>query len=87
MGISYIKNTKSIEFMGVTIRKINISETGKKESITPKHYNKQILTLHRKLKKLDKKISTIYVIEKDNHKEKFHLHLLINYENETNIFN
>ena len=87
MGISYLKTTKTMNFIGVTIRKINISGRGKKESITPKIYNKQILTLHRKLKKLDEKISTTYVIERDNHKNKFHAHLLINYENENNIYN
>jgi len=87
MGISYLKRTKTMDFIGVAIRKININKRQKKENLTAKHFNKQILTLHRKLKKFDEKLTTTYVIEKDNNKNKYHAHLLINYEDKINIYN
>ena len=87
MGISYLKTTTTMNSLGVTIRKISISKGGRKENISSKDYNKQILTLHRKLKKIDKKMTTSYVVERDNHKNKFHMHLLINYTDKTNLYN
>ena len=88
MGISYLKTTTTMNSLGVTIRKISISKRGRKENISSKDYNKQILTLHRKLKKIDKKMTTSYVVERDNrHKRKFHMHLLINYTDKTNLYN
>ena len=87
MGISYLKTTTTMNSLGVTIRKISISKRGRKENISSKDYNKQILTLHRKLKKIDKKMTTSYVVERDNHKNKFHMHLLINYTDKTNLYN
>jgi hypothetical protein len=88
MGTSYLKTTTTMNSLGVTIRKISISKGGRKENISSKDYNKQILTLHRKLKKIDKKMTTSYVVERDNrHKRKFHMHLLINYTDKTNLYN
>jgi len=88
MGISYLKTTTTMNSLGVTIRKISISKGGRKENISSKDYNKQILTLHRKLKKIDKEMTTSYVVERDNkHKRKFHMHLLINYTDKTNLYN
>ena len=88
MGTSYLKTTTTMNSLGVTIRKISISKGGRKENISSKDYNKQILTLHRKLKKIDKKMTTSYVVERDNrHKRKFHIHLLINYTDKTNLYN
>ena len=87
MGISYLKTTTTMNSLGVTIRKISISKRGRKENISSKDYNKQILTLHRKLKKIDKKMTTSYVVERDDHKNKFHMHLLINYTDKTNLYN
>ena len=60
MGISYLKTTTTMDIIGVTIRKISISKRGRKENISSKDYNKQILTLHRKLKKIDKEMTTGY---------------------------
>jgi len=87
MGISYIKTTTTMDSLGVTIRKISISKGGRKENISSKDYNKQILTLHRKLKKIDKEMTTSYVVERDNHKNKFHMHLLIIYTDKNNLYN
>jgi hypothetical protein len=87
MGILYLKRIKKMNYLGVTIRKININENNKKQNVSPRTLSKEILTLHRKLKKLDKKITTTYVIEKDNHMSKYHAHLMINYEDKLNLYN
>jgi len=88
MGISYLKTTTTMNSLGVSIRKISISKRGRKKNISSKDYKKQILTLHRRLKKIDKEMTTSYVVERDNnHKRKFHMHLLINYTDKTNLYN
>jgi len=71
--------------LGIMIRKINISEKGIKSHPTKQQLKKQILTLHKKLKKSDKDLSTTYVIEKDNHKYQYHIHLLIKHTNSDNL--
>ena len=73
--------------IGIKIRKMDIQENGKKLNPTPKNLHKQIKTLHSKLKKNDKDITTTYVIEKDNNKGKFHTHILINYNDKQNLYN
>ena len=71
--------------IGIMIRKMDIQENGKKLNPSCKNLHKQIKTLHSKLKKNDKDITTTYVIEKDNNKGKFHTHLLINYNDKQNL--
>ena len=73
--------------IGIMIRKKNYNDNGKLENPSRKNLHKQFHTLHRKLKKNDKNLTTTYVIEKDNHKENYHTHLLIEYTNENNIYN
>tara|TARA_R110002111_G_scaffold234324_1_gene295341 strand:+ start:389 stop:691 length:303 start_codon:yes stop_codon:yes gene_type:complete len=73
--------------IGVMIRKIDIQENGKKLNPSSKNLNKQIKTLHGKLKKIDKDITTTYVVEKDKYKGRFHTHLLINYKDDQNLYN
>ena len=48
--------------------------------------DKQILTLHKKLKKNDN-IITHYSTEKDYLKGNYHSHLLIQYNNDKNLYN
>lgn len=48
--------------------------------------DKQILTLHKKLKKNDN-IITHYSTEKDYLKGKYHSHLLIQYNDDKNLYN
>lgn len=48
--------------------------------------DKQILTLHKKLKKNDN-IITHYSTEKDYLKGRYHSHLLIQYNNDKNLYN
>lgn len=73
--------------IGVMFRKIN--RTGKTSITNPNRENlqKQIKTLHRKLKK-DDEITTYYSIESDTRKGgKYHTHLLIKYNDEKNLYN
>jgi hypothetical protein len=73
--------------IGIMFRKMDIQENGKKLNPSSKNLNKQIKTLHNKLKKNDKDITTTYVIEKDDYIGKFHTHLLINYTDKENLYN
>jgi len=74
--------------IGIKIRKKDIQENGKKLNPTRKNLSKQIKTLHRKLKKNDKDLTTTYVIEKDKYQiGKYHIHLLVNYKDKENLYN
>ena len=72
---------------GVTLRKISKEENGKTVNPSTKNLHKQIKTLHKKIKKKDDSVTINYAIEKDNHKGKYHTHLLVNYNDETNLYN
>jgi len=87
MGILYIKTTKTMDTIGIMIRKKNYNDNGKVQNPTRKNLDKQFHTLHRKMKKSDKNLITNYVIEKDNHKGKFHSHLLIYFTDKNNLYN
>jgi hypothetical protein len=63
-----------------------IYSTKSPDMTSKKNIKKQILTLHRKIKKKDK-IETEYVIEKDDHKGRYHSHLVIHYNDENNLYN
>jgi len=76
-----------METIGIMIRKKNYNNNGKIQNPTRKNLHKQFHTLHRKLKKNDKDLTTNYVIEKDNHKGSFHSHLLIHYTDKNNLYN
>jgi len=70
--------------IGIQFRKIDVNDNNRKYNPTEGILKKQIRTLHKKLKKNDKDLTTTYVIEKDN-KWKFHSHLLINFTDEKNL--
>ncbi len=72
---------------GVTLRKISKQENGKTTNPSTKNLHKQIKTLYKKIKKKDDSVTINYAIEKDNHKGKYHTHLLVNYNDETNLYN
>lgn len=76
-----------MDTIGIMIRKKNYDDKGKLQNSTRKNLHKQFHTLHRKLKKNDKNLITNYVIEKDNHKGKYHSHLLIHYTDKNNLYN
>lgn len=69
----------------VTIRKYD-NKYNKSTHPSRKNLHKQILTLHRKIQKNDK-ILTEYSIEKDEDKRKYHIHLLIHYNDGQNLYN
>jgi REP element-mobilizing transposase RayT len=74
-----------MEKIGIMIRKWDYTEKGKHINPSKKNLKRQILTLHRKLKKKDK-IWTEYSIEKDIEGNKNHIHLLLHYTNKGNLY-
>ena len=84
----YLNTTKIMNKIGIKIRKKNYTDNGKIQNPTRKNLNKQIKTLHNKLKKNDKYLTTTFVIEKDKYqKGKYHTHLLIHYTDKNNLYN
>ncbi len=72
--------------VGVMVRKINKNGINKITNPNKEELIKQVKTLHRKLKKNDN-IITYYVVESDTNKRgKFHIHLLIRYNDEKNLY-
>ena len=71
--------------IAVTIRKFDYKH-GNHQNPSNKVLHKQILKLHRNIKKNDA-IYTEYSIEKDSDKSKYHTHLLIHYNNKKNLYN
>jgi hypothetical protein len=72
---------------GAIIRKISKEENGITINPSTKNLHKQIKTLHKKIKKKDDSVTINYSIEKDNHKGKYHTHLLVKHNDETNLHN
>lgn len=64
--------------VGVLIRR--------KERTNKKRLNKEIITLHSKLKKNDN-IITHFSTEKDYSKGRYHSHLIIQYNDDENLYN
>lgn len=60
-----ITKKEGLKTMGVMIRKHNITEDGQKQNPSKKNLDKQIRTLHKKMKK-ESLIYTEYSIEKDS---------------------
>ena len=58
----------------------------RKERTNKKRLNKEIITLHSKLKKNDN-IITHFSTEKDYSKGKYHSHLIIQYNDDENLYN
>ena len=68
---------------GVTIRKVDV-EDSKRTQPSKSNIEKQILTLHRKLKKSDE-VSTEYSVEKEPNGKGYHSHLKVQYNDENNL--
>ena len=79
-----ISSRKELKQKGVMIRKWDYNENGGYYNPSMKNLNKQIKTLHSKLKKNDT-VYTEYSIEKDRIDNKYHIHLIFNYTNEQNL--
>ena len=71
--------------ISVTIRKFDY-KNGNHQNPSRKVLHKQILKLHRNIKKNDT-IYTEYSIEKDKYDSKYHTHLLIHYNDKKNLYN
>lgn len=71
--------------VSVTIRKWNKSGNKKYSNPSMKNIEKQVLTLHKKMKKKDQ-VVTEYSIEKDSNMiGKYHTHMMIHYNDENNL--
>ena len=68
---------------GVTIRKVDV-EDSKRTQPSKSNIEKQILTLHRKLKKSDE-VFTEYSVEKEPNGRGYHSHLKVQYNDENNL--
>ena len=73
-----ISSRKELKQKGVMIRKWDYYENGEYYNPSMKNLNKQIKTLHSKLKKNDT-VYTEYSIEKDRNDNKYHIHLILNF--------
>jgi len=74
-----------MEKIGVMIRKWDCTEKGKTINPSKKNLKRQILTLHRKLKK-DDEVWTEYSIEKNKDGRANHIHLIIHYSDKENLY-
>jgi hypothetical protein len=74
-----------MEKIGIMIRKWDINENGKHINPSKKNLKRQILTLHRKLKKRDT-VFTEYSIEKDKDLRRNHIHIIIHFRNKKNLY-
>ena len=75
---------EKLRMKGVMLRKWDYNEKGKYLNPNRKNLDKQIKTLHTKLKKNDK-VFTEYTIERDRYENKYHVHMIIQYYNEDNL--
>tara|TARA_R110001592_G_C13186309_1_gene751658 strand:+ start:6756 stop:7160 length:405 start_codon:yes stop_codon:yes gene_type:complete len=66
-----------MDSIGLTIRKINVDKNNRRTKTSRKNLQKQMITLHRKLKKVGVRF-TEYSIEKDPSNKGLHIHLKIN---------
>ena len=70
---------------GVTIRKVNVEDFNRTQ-LSKSNIEKQILTLHRKLKKSDE-VFTEFSVEKEPNGRGYHTHLKVQYNDELNLRN
>ena len=71
--------------IGITIRKVDVKGS-KRTQPSKSNIEKQILTLHRKLKKNDE-VFTEYSVEKEPNGYGYHTHLKVQYNDELNLRN
>ncbi len=77
---------KEMKSKGIMIRKWDYNNNGSYFNPSIINLNKQIKTLHKKLKKRDC-VYTEYTIERDRNDNKYHIHLIIHYLDEKNLNN
>ncbi|GEM_PF-4795524 len=69
---------------GVVIRKISI-DNGRRVQVNKKGLRKQMINLRKKIKKNDPSSYIEQSVEKDH--KGYHVHLLVHYKDEKNLFN
>jgi hypothetical protein len=74
-----------MEKIGIMIRKWDYNERGGHSKPSKRNLKRQILTLHRKLKKEDK-VWTEFSIEKDKDGRGNHVHLILHYTDKENLY-
>jgi hypothetical protein len=74
-----ISRREGLKTIGVMVRKWNITDNGDKQNLSEKNLNKQIRTLHKKMKK-DNLVYTEYSIERDSYCNGYHIHLIIHHK-------
>lgn len=72
--------------IGITYRKIS-KNNGRITSPNRKELHKQVLTLHKKMKKGDNGLVTEYSIESDGYRNRYHTHMMVHYSDKQNLFN
>jgi hypothetical protein len=75
----------NMEKIGIMIRKWDYDEKGIHINPSKRNLKRQLLTLHRKLKKRDK-VWTEYSIEKDENSKRNHIHLILHYTDKENLY-
>ena len=71
---------------GLTIRKYKVNSNGSVTSVNREQLNRQIITLHKKIKKNDD-IITEYSIEKDPCGCGYHVHMNVKHTDSVNLIN
>ena len=79
-----ITNMKGLKTIGVMVRKHNINEIGEKQNPSKRNLDKQIRTLHKKLKK-GNSVYTEYSIEKNSDNIGYHTHLIIHFKDRDKV--
>lgn len=79
-----ISKREGLKTMGVMVRKHNINENGDKQNPSKRNLDKQIRTLHKKMKK-DNLVYTEYSIERNKDNIGYHTHLLIHFEDREKV--
>ena len=73
-----ISKREDLKTIGVMMRKWNITDNGDKQNLSKRNLDKQIRTLHKKMKK-DNLVYTEYSIERDSYNKGYHTHLIIHH--------
>ena len=75
---------EGLKTIGVMVRKWNITDNGDKQNPSKRNLDKQIRTLHKKMKK-DNLVYTEYSIERNKDNIGYHTHLLIHFEDREKV--
>lgn len=63
----------------ITIRKIDLRQDGSRKQLPKEHLQRQSVTLHRKLKRKIKGLTSEVVVERDSVGTGYHIHMMIHH--------